>query len=1005
VNRSTLRRAAARALKTAALGATLLAPSAAHAIGDPDLRWQTIETPHFRVHSPTTLDPVATRVASLSESIQARLGEALGYVPSGVTHIVITDDTDSANGSATALPFNVIRLYATAPEDLSPLGDYDDWYLDLVTHEDTHILHIDNVSGVSSLVNAILGKTLAYNQIQPRWIIEGLAVLNESHQTSAGRLRSALFDMYLRADVLGDRIAGLDQISSSALRWPQGNLWYLYGSRFLGWITDVYGPNTMRAVSADYGSTVLPWGINRSIRRATGKTYEELYDGFKAYLKLRYAQQVSAVEARGLREGTRLTHHGRNVLYPRFVPGVARAGQADEIVYYVSDYNAREGLYRLTLNAKRDAPAKKPELFARTNGASGVSFSPAGDAYFYSNAPWKIVYNRNDLFRVPHGEQAKRGDEPWRAQLTQGLRASNPDVSPDGKRIAFTVNTKGTTYLEIADIDPEGVLQNRRDLVPSARFEQAYTPRFSPDGRSVAYSAWTAGGYRDIRVVDIATGTFRQITHDRALDANPVWSPDGKQIYFSSDRSGIPNIYAYGVEKGDLRQVTNVRIGALQPAISSDGKTLVYIGYTSLGFDLYAMPIDPARFLDAPPAPADRPDPPPTPEPVALKRVPYNPLRTLAPRSYEVSYAPGSYSNSALTLSARGSDVAGMHSLGATLTADFGAPAPRLTLDYSYRRLPVDLGLRFFSTVAPRSGYRINGKNTLYDEYANGITSSLSYAIPREFNTQSFGLSYSLASYRGNFPVGDKLDPYAPITRKPPEGMLGIVHVGYGFSNVESSLDAAGNIRGLTMRLGVDYAGPTTGSTASLYAFEGSINGYVQMPWHPLHTLAMRFAGGTSGGDYARSGIYYVGGWDLQSYDLIDSVTTGVYDGAFVLRGFAPRSAVGRSYVQQNVEYRFPIIKPDHGISTLPAYLRRIDGNVFLDWGGAFDKLELDKIQLFHQGLLYSQQLFTSVGAELWFGATFGYFLSAQFRLGYAHGFGGAAIPGGQFYFIASSAF
>src|SRR4029079_6851786 len=124
--------------------------------------------------------PIAERVARLAESVDARLTGPLGHSSSGITEIVLTDDTDFANGSATGLPYNTIRLYVTAPDDMSPLNDYDDWYLELVTHEYTHILHIDNLSAFPAFLNAIIGKTFAPNQVQPRWIIEGLAVVEET---------------------------------------------------------------------------------------------------------------------------------------------------------------------------------------------------------------------------------------------------------------------------------------------------------------------------------------------------------------------------------------------------------------------------------------------------------------------------------------------------------------------------------------------------------------------------------------------------------------------------------------------------------------------------------------------------------------------------------------------------------------------------------------------------------------------------------------------------------
>ena len=103
---------------------------------------------------------------------------------------------------------------------MSVLGDHDDWLNALITHEHTHILHADNITGIPAIVNAVLGKSLAPNQAQPRWILEGLAVAMESEHTSGGRVRSTQVDMFLRADVLANNLASLDQISHPARRWP-----------------------------------------------------------------------------------------------------------------------------------------------------------------------------------------------------------------------------------------------------------------------------------------------------------------------------------------------------------------------------------------------------------------------------------------------------------------------------------------------------------------------------------------------------------------------------------------------------------------------------------------------------------------------------------------------------------------------------------------------------------------------------------------------------------------
>jgi outer membrane protein assembly factor BamA len=232
------------------------------------------------------------------------------------------------------------------------------------------------------------------------------------------------------------------------------------------------------------------------------------------------------------------------------------------------------------------------------------------------------------------------------------------------------------------------------------------------------------------------------------------------------------------------------------------------------------------------------------------------------------------------------------------------------------------------------------------------------------------------------------------------------MHLGYGYSDVEGSIATAGPARGVAFSAGFDYADDATGSEYSFRAFEASLSTYFSMPWPGHHTLAVRSAGALAGGTYSRNGVYFVGGYDLENVSLVDSVTTGAFDGAFVVRGYPARSFVGRQYLLYNMEYRVPIFAPDRGISTLPVFFRRIDANLFLDYGGAFNRLDLHATRLFHAGnVIDSPDMHAALGGELWFNVTFGYFLTTQLRLGYAHGFSAGAIEGGQLYFVAAGAF
>jgi hypothetical protein len=963
--------------------------SSAEAASDPYLEWWTIETPHFRIHYYKGLEPVAERLAELAEGVNARLSVALGWQMSEVTQIVITDNTDDANGSATSLPYNTIRLYATAPDDLSPLGDYDDWYLELITHEHTHILHTDNITGVPAVVNSIMGKWWSPNQAQPRWILEGLAVLEESEHTGGGRNRSAIFDMYLRSDVLDNRLIGLDQMSHFTRRWPQGNVWYLYGSRFLTWIADVYGDEALRSVAQDYGRQVIPWGINRSIRRATGQTYEELYTGWKAYLEDHYAEQMRQVEALGVREGVRLTHHGETVGSPRFVPPPAKKTRAErELLYFRSDGHTPGGFYRLPLRAGNMPVTSEDHMAIRSQGVGSASFAADGRVVWSSAAITSRIYAFDDLFTLPSGVEGPSGYEPERRRLTEGQRAKEPDVSADGTEVVFTEDHRGTRTLIIASLSPEGTLSDARALVPSARFEQAYTPRFSPDGKWVAYSVWTAGGYRDIRLVEVATGRFTEIAHDRAAEWDPSFSSDGKIVFFSSDRVlGIPNVFAFDRESNKLWQVTNVRTGALTPEVSPDDRTLVYVGYTSYGYDLFAMDVDRAKWTEPPEYVDTRPDAPsPVRGPITARHR-YNPLPTLRPRSWNFDYTtPGALGNT-YTLTTQGSDAVGHHGIAASLRFDTKRSDPQVAVSYGYGRLPFDFGISLFRQAVPMGSD--------YVEQQIGVTSGIGYVLPSEFETNSFSLNYSLYRFDGTIAAPVSADPQDPIPGRPSRGQIGAVTLGWAFSNAQAYLHSVGAERGFSLSVFTSVAALPLASDFTQYTFGYSATDYIPLPWAHHHSLALRASAAITMGNYPRRGVFGNGGF--ADTPLSTSLTQQIYQSPFVLRGYPVRAFSGDQYHLYNAEYRFPIVNIDRGFSTFPLFFQRVNGTFFADYGGAFYDLDPHN---------WTDQFHLGVGAELWIECTVAYFLNPLIRIGYAHGIDdAAATPGGQTYTVISIPF
>ena len=962
---------------------SLLVTVPAHA-GDPYLRWQTVVTPHFRIHFHGGLEEAAQKVANVAEHAHQELVPELGWVPQEVTHVLLADDSDFANGLASTLPYNHVRLFVSAPDDMSVLADYDDWFLELVTHEYTHILQPDNTSGVPAVVNSIFGKTLSPNQQQPRWILEGLAVAMESRHTTGGRLRSTQFEMFLRADVLAGELARLDQISHPTRRWPGGNLWYLYGAKFIEWITDIYGPEVFGAVAADYGASIIPWGINRAIRRATGRTYSELYEGWRLDLEQRYAAQASAVKRLGLREGKQLTTRGRQAGTPRFLPSGCSDGRT--LYYMRDDGDTVAGLYGLSLDEPENA-----ELIAASAGRS-FAFDRHCNLVFDHVAPSRRRYYFSDLFSLGRGERATSGLERNRRRLTVGRRAREPDVSPDGRLITYVTNHAGTTTLRLADLTPSGEIVNERRLVPSATYDQVFTPRFSPDGKRIVYGVWTAGGFRDLRILDLASGAIVAPWKDRALDQQPIWSADGKTIYFASDRSGISNIYAYDLDTQKLAQVTNVLTGAYSPALSGDGRTLVYVGYTHAGFDLFAMPLDRSRFL-ALAEPSNERATPGSTTTLHYPVEPYNPLTTLRPRRWSLTVGQGTF-GTAFIIGAGGSDMVGRHAVAAQVVIETEHDEPQLALDYRYDRLPFGFGASLFRSATPRTGYRIGETEINVVETLTGATTGINLDLPGDYEYQSAAFSYTMTHYDADLPVGTRGDPWAPVPVEPHRGWLGLLRFGYGYSNVSATGNAISGERGFALNVAADLADPAWGSDNTLTAFSGALSTYVPLPWGNHHVMALALSGGAAIGNYPRFGLYSTGGYADQP--AFDAFTTGLRQSSFVLRGYLPGQFTGTQYNLVNAEYRFPLLFADRGVSTLPVFLRTLSGALFADWGGAYNTLDLDDpLASYHLG----------VGGELWFDLVVGYFAGANLRLGVAKGLDDEAPPGLQTYFVASSAF
>lgn len=164
-------------------------------------------------------------------------------------------------------------------------------------------------------------------------------------------------------------------------------------------------------------------------------------------------------------------------------------------------------------------------------------------------------------------------------QITKGdFTVSDPRWSPDGSHIAFT--TVPTPLTDDASEQTVWVLDvasgQSRKLVDTQ--DNTHTARWSRDGQSIAYlSSRGMDSYQtNLFVVNAAGGAPRKLTGSFELNADePVWGPDGKTIYFSTDKRETVNIFAVDIAGGSVRQITD-KPGILSiDEISGNGQTAI----------------------------------------------------------------------------------------------------------------------------------------------------------------------------------------------------------------------------------------------------------------------------------------------------------------------------------------------------------------------------------------------------------------------------------------------
>jgi hypothetical protein len=558
-------------LRSAALCALALMGQSEAATYDPELTWRTLTTRHFHIHFHQGLEELADELSAEIDAIHDQLTTEIGWRPRRRTHVVLIDRTDQANGWAAAVPYNHITIFVTSPTNDGTLAHFESWTPAIQTHEYTHTLHIDTNHGIVRVARWIVGRVASTNRLSPSWVVEGFATFQETRQTNAGRGRTPLVSMMLRTAALEDDLPGLGRLDGHQAAMPAGQLRYLFGQDFMRHVADTQGEQVWTRFIHRYGGG-LPYLLPG--RGALGRRLGPLHTSWLASVRERADAEVQRAALDGpITRGEPLTPTSASCAAPTYAPDGA------SLVWSCLDIALGSQIWI----AGPDGDDAR--VLLQDRGARSFSWRPDSKAFTYAGLH---VVNR---FNVWSDVYLHTIGQPGAVALTQGARASDPELSPDGARLLVVTNRAQRNQLEVLTVD--------RRRVPLAAFEertQIATPRYSPDGRAIAAVLWRDGRW-DLWMLDADGQPRRRLTHDAAVEREPRWSADGALLYFASDRTGIPNVFALAVATEELWQVTNTATGAVAPSPHPDGERLAWQEYHAHGWAIVVDRIDRERWI------------------------------------------------------------------------------------------------------------------------------------------------------------------------------------------------------------------------------------------------------------------------------------------------------------------------------------------------------------------------------------------------------------------------
>ena len=445
-------------------------------------------------------------------------------------------------------------------------------------HEMVHVFQYDIAE------NPVNGGYAGLNQL-PLWLIEGMA-----EYLSVGR-QDPHTAMWMRDAAERNDLPSIKKLTTDPRYFP-----YRYGQALWAYIGGKWGD---QGVSDVYRAS-LRGGWDAALRRVIGISSDSLSEEWLASIRTTY---LPLMEGRTKPEqvGHALIGNPKEPGEMNVAPALSPDGKwvaffahrgLFTVDLFVADANTGKIVKKLT------GPNADPHFDALSFVSASGSWSP--DAKKLAFISFEQGDNRITIFDV-----GRRKEE--RSIAIKGVGAINDAAwSPDGKSIAISGMSGGISDLYLVDVKGGKVRKLTND-----RYAELH-PAWSPDGQTLAFATDRGPstdfealkyGPMNLALLDLSSGNVRQLQiFPGAKHINPQYSPDGRQLFFVSDREGFSDIYRLDLASNQVFQVTRATTGVSgitgnSPTLSVARKTgrLVFSVFHYGGNLIHALSLEEAQ--------------------------------------------------------------------------------------------------------------------------------------------------------------------------------------------------------------------------------------------------------------------------------------------------------------------------------------------------------------------------------------------------------------------------